>query len=350
MITVRIVMAVHQPDLRLLARQIGSLAAQRDVATRLTIVLDGEQDPSVCQWLAAPPNPNTEWLLLTRRQGPQAAFLLGLHAALAAAGPNDLFAFCDQDDFWHPEKLVRQAERLRQSNAALVHCDARVVNEAGDLVHPSLHVMERRSRDYAPASLIMMNSVTGMTALFDRRAAELALELGAAGDLDVLHDHIVALAAALSGGVSAMDEALVDYTQHGRNVIGASDRSRHGVKIAAFLKPAPYVRRCREQFLARAYLFARVAEASGIDPAIRSFTLAEAEKLFGGHIGCGSLVAHAARRMARGETRMARMAMRCVVGKIATLFQAAGQGGLRRFDRFLAAQSASLMRRKAETR
>jgi hypothetical protein len=157
-----------------------------------------------------------------------------------------------------------------------------------------------------------------MTAVFDRRTAEKALLLGAATGADLLHDHVVALAAALSGEIIYLDEPLVDYVQHGRNTIGASDRASHRIKLAPFMEPGRYVRRCTEQFLSRADMYRAIADqAATPNTALPMRQLAEAEGLFGRDTGLRHLFAGGIGRLLKADTRIGRLALRCFVGKAA---------------------------------
>jgi hypothetical protein len=315
---VRVVMAVHDPDIRLLTRQLESLLAQVGVMVRITVVLDGPQSGGVSKWLVENAGHDIQLLSLTQHQGARVSFLSGLEAALAESDPNAAYAFCDQDDVWYPDKLSRQLTLLRESRAALVHCDARVIDAAGNLIHPSLHRMERRSRNYTLANVIIMNPVTGMTAMFDRRTAEIAIVLGATTGADLLHDHLVALAATLCGEIVLLDEPLVDYVQHGRNTIGASDRAAHRIKLAPFLQPRRYVRRCTEQFLSRADTYRAIADwAATTNLPVPIAELAEAEGLFGRDAELLRLLAGAAGRLLKTDVRSGRLALRCFIGKAA---------------------------------
>jgi hypothetical protein len=180
--------------------------------------------------------------------------------------------------------------------------------------------MERRSRDYSLANIIIMNPVTGMTAVFDRRTAEKALLLDAATGAGLLHDHLVALAAALSGEIVYLNEPLVDYVQHGRNTIGASDRASHRIKLAPFMQPGRYVRRCTEQFLSRADTYRAIADqAAAAKTALPMRQLAEAEGLFGRDTGLRHLLAGGIGRLLKADTRIGRLALRCCVGKAALM-------------------------------
>ena len=156
------------------------------------------------------------------RVGVHTNFARGLRQAVAASRDDaDLFAFCDQDDVWHPMKLERQLACFADTRTSLCHSDAQIVSRQGDVLVSSLFAHEGRSRAASFADLLIMNSVTGMTSLFRRDVAIAAQPFPMSGCRYILHDHWIALAASLLGNVAFIDEPLVDYTQHAGNVIGA---------------------------------------------------------------------------------------------------------------------------------
>ena len=93
--------------------------------------------------------------------------------------------------------------------------------DSGDVLAASLFEHESRSRSASFADLLIMNSVTGMTAVFRRDVARAAQPFPLSGCRYILHDHWIALVASLLGDVRFIDEPLVDYTQHAANVMGA---------------------------------------------------------------------------------------------------------------------------------
>ena len=88
---------------------------------------------------------------------------------------------------------------FRRSDTSLCHSDARIVARDGELIAPSMFAREARIPDARLADLLVMNSVTGMTAIFRRDVALAAAELPLAGCRYVLHDQWVALVASLFG-------------------------------------------------------------------------------------------------------------------------------------------------------
>jgi len=219
------VLAIHAPDLRLLERQVESLQAQTSIALRIVAVLDGPEtcaDPNLRRYLA---HPAIEIAACEARNGVRKAFEFGLRHALRHPGSDDcLYAYCDQDDIWHEDKLRLTSDCLMAGKHDLVHCDAQVIDEAGHQIAPSLHRYETRREARNLLDMLLLNTVTGMTSVFTARAARLALSLMSGYSGSLLHDHITAVAAASLGSVGLLDRALVDYVQHRSNEIGAKQR------------------------------------------------------------------------------------------------------------------------------
>lgn len=215
-------MAIHKPPLNSLALQIRSITAQRGVSVTCFAVLDGAETaetPGVVQLVE---EAGFRAIVNPSPLGVRGAFTRGLQAALAADLPHGtLFSFADQDDVWSPVKLAHSAAMLAERDAALVHCDARVIGPGGTEIAPSLHRFERRSEAPTFFGAMLLNAVTGMTAVFSRRTAEAAARVLARYSGPLLHDHVTAIAAAALGPVLRLDQALVDYRQHEHNHLGA---------------------------------------------------------------------------------------------------------------------------------
>ena len=137
-------------------------------------------------------------------------------------------ALCDQDDVWHADKLERGLNALRQAEAAygadtplLVHSDSRLIDAEGTALQESF--FRHQGWDATATALnrlIVQNNVTGCTILMNEALRRLVC--AHLPDAPVLHDWWIALLAAGYGRVVCLPEPLVDYRQHGDNVIGAS--------------------------------------------------------------------------------------------------------------------------------
>ncbi|MFT8726709.1 MAG: glycosyltransferase family 2 protein [Liquorilactobacillus ghanensis] len=136
----------------------------------------------------------------------------------------DFYMFCDQDDVWLPTKiattLAAMLELRKQNDSGvplLVHTNKLIVDQQLNLLHkPSF---EKRPHDLI--SIVFFNNVTGCTVMVDNNLKKYACR----ADLkDVfLHDHWVALVAALLGKIAFVEEPLIKYRQHGNNQYGGQD-------------------------------------------------------------------------------------------------------------------------------
>jgi glycosyltransferase involved in cell wall biosynthesis len=160
-------------------------------------------------------------------------------AVLACSG--DLVALCDQDDVWHPDRLLAVAPRFERSpELLLLSSNARLVDEAGESIGHTLFdgldltdatLAEVRAGNGFQA-LLRRNLATGATTMFRRRLAELAVPFPEPW----VHDEWLTVIAAATGRFEIADELLIDYRQHDRNQIGARRRGFVG-KLKRIVEP-----------------------------------------------------------------------------------------------------------------
>lgn len=138
----------------------------------------------------------------------------------------DLIALCDQDDVWHPARMARLVQRFEhRKDLLMVHGNARLVDASGRTLgrtlFDALSVSERElgaisaGRGWQP--LLDRNLVTGATSMLRRSLLTLALPIPPSW----LHDEWLGIVAALLGGLEVERVPLLDYRQHGGNLIGA---------------------------------------------------------------------------------------------------------------------------------
>jgi len=141
------------------------------------------------------------------------------------ASTGDLIALSDQDDVWHPDRLSRAAEEFGlRLDLDLIFSDARLVDANGASLERSLfEVLEITEADRialhsgdAIPIFFKRNIATGATMMFRRRLLETALPFAT----NWVHDEWLAIVAASTGRVDIVDDALIDYRQHGSNQIG----------------------------------------------------------------------------------------------------------------------------------
>lgn len=211
-----------------LAAQLDSILAQTGVELRVLARDDGSRD-GTAQILAdyAARHPGRLRILpALERLGACGSFL-----ALLAASSAGYVAFADQDDIWLPEKLsvlLRDVQAVEARRGAdwpvLAHCDLEVVDSELRQIAPSYwrHAGLDPSRNRLP-QLMFQNTATGCAMLCNRALVKLALP-GVPGI--PIHDHWLALHAAVFGEIVIEPRALVRYRQHAHNVVGAK-LSRH---------------------------------------------------------------------------------------------------------------------------
>jgi len=224
--SVRVVLAVYRPDESFLALQLRSLADQTLRPEMVYLVIADGRSAQVAAKLAAAEGLAFELVEPVRELDAVRAFEAGLEAALVDADEATFIAACDQDDIWHADRLAAGAEALDRTGADLAHSDARLIDEAGEVVHPSSFRTERRRKDPGLRGLLYRNNITGMTLLMRARVGRVALPFPPQSGVHYYHDLWFGLIAAALGGVTLIDRPLVDYRQHGKNVVGAVTGSK----------------------------------------------------------------------------------------------------------------------------
>jgi glycosyltransferase involved in cell wall biosynthesis len=216
---IAICMATYNPDPPLLARQLDSIRAQTRRDWTCIIHDDGSR---LDRWAAIEELTRGDDRFRIFRAARNRGFYRNFEAALALVPPSTPYvALCDQDDVWYPEKLAVSIERLDANpRTQLVYCDMRIVRSDGHVV-ASTYWNRRRNNFRNFDTLLLANTVTGAASLFRGALLDAALpfppEQGPS-----FHDHWLACAAFVAGGIDYIDQPLYDYTQHGRNVIGHS--------------------------------------------------------------------------------------------------------------------------------
>ncbi|MBO4939210.1 MAG: glycosyltransferase family 2 protein [Oscillospiraceae bacterium] len=136
--------------------------------------------------------------------------------------------FCDQDDVWHSDKIRKTLDKMKQVEAgetvpAMVHTDLRVVDR--DLQELSASFWSHSDLDgsrLALNELLVQNVVTGCTMMINNPLAQLACRQ-IPQDAMLMHDWWLALLASACGRTGFLNEATIDYRQHGNNSVGAKN-------------------------------------------------------------------------------------------------------------------------------
>ncbi|QHC98775.1 glycosyl transferase family 2 [Pseudomonas sp. R84] len=155
-------------------------------------------------------------------QGPQRGFTNNFLSVLGqASGHFGYYAFCDQDDYWHPTKLQRALDWLDHQPAAVpaLYCTrTRIVDENGNCVGLSPLFSKRPSFENA-----LMQSLAGGNTMVINQSACSLIDVTPANTPLVCHDWWAYLLITGCGGHVYYDPTpSLDYRQHAHNVIGAN--------------------------------------------------------------------------------------------------------------------------------
>lgn len=139
---------------------------------------------------------------------------------LTQEAEGEYFAYCDQDDVWQPEKLAVQEKALRENDAQLVCSDMFVIDGTGKRTAKSLKEVRRHHKPKSGENLaplfLLTNFVSGCTMLVRSETAKASVPFCP----HMVHDHYIALRAAMRGKILYLSEPLISYRIHGGNQTG----------------------------------------------------------------------------------------------------------------------------------
>lgn len=207
-----VLMAVFHPVPALLQRQVRSLQVQSRGSWVCIVGIDG-RDPATLALVSELVAGDDRFVVkeYAENVGHYRNFERLTHEA-----PSDAawVAYCDQDDYWYPDKLERLVSMLdTDPEITAVMGQAVVRRENGD----RLGVTKRDPRSLE--QLMFKNQVTGSLAIFRRPVLTTALPFASPTSIGI-HDHWLAVCAAALGRVVTCDVPVQDYVQHEGNAIG----------------------------------------------------------------------------------------------------------------------------------
>lgn len=214
---VSVLLALYEPRLDWLMEQLDSLRRQ-DYAGELELLIynDAPWSADFLPLLAKHLTGGTYRLYTAEcNGGSNTAF-----AYLTERATGDVFAYCDQDDVWLPDKLTRLVGCLLRRDVSLCFGDAEVMDSSGHLLAGSLR--QYRPRQWVPEpekmgrELLLRNFVPGAALVIRADTARRALPF----PVMFVHDHWLALVAAQERGIAFCAVPVLRYRVHGANQTG----------------------------------------------------------------------------------------------------------------------------------
>lgn len=205
---------------RFLKDQLDSIAAQAHSSWVVYASDDGSSDETLGILRQYQQAWGEDRLVLS--QGPRSGFSNNFLSVLnRACGKHPYYAFCDQDDVWHPSKLQVAVKWLAKQPGDLpsLYCGrTRIINANAEVIGLSPLFSKRPSFENA----LMQNLAGGNTMVINQAACALLNETPINTPL-VCHDWwAYLLVSGCAGRVHYDPVPTLDYRQHSHNVIGAN--------------------------------------------------------------------------------------------------------------------------------
>jgi glycosyltransferase involved in cell wall biosynthesis len=141
----------------------------------------------------------------------------------------DYIMFCDQDDYWLPNKMKISLSRIIQyeKKPALVHTDLFVTDLNLNISNKTfwqISNIDPSKNDYK--SLLKKNTVTGCSMIINKELKNIIISRKSRYDYKIImHDLFIALVVSLCGVLDFIKEPTILYRQHSNNEIGLEKRN-----------------------------------------------------------------------------------------------------------------------------
>ena len=153
--------------------------------------------------------------------GPKAGFAKNFISLLSINKHYDYYAFCDQDDIWHKDKLKAGIELInrKESNEPVLYCGrTRLIDQFGNVIGYSPLFRKRPGF----RNSLVQSLAGGNTMIFNSELHSILRNLNVASNF-ISHDWTVyQLASACGSHIIYDSKAYIDYRQHENNLIGAN--------------------------------------------------------------------------------------------------------------------------------
>lgn len=124
---------------------------------------------------------------------------------------SEYIAICDQDDIWHPDKLLMQMQNIGQNQ--LIYHDSEFIDQDDRPMNIKVSDRFRFYRGADPTAFLYLNCVSGHSILMKREVLARALPFPP----NFHYDQWLAFVATDLGSIEYLDQPLVSYRQHSNN-------------------------------------------------------------------------------------------------------------------------------------
>lgn len=197
--------------------QLESLLIQEDVEVSIIVRDDGSKKDNTIEILNEYKEKFNGFTVLAEENiGAEQSFNRLCQYAIKQTN-TDYYAFCDQDDYWLPNKLSKAVEKLSTYSSGVPNlyfsnlCLANENLEPYGMMFP--HGLVHTDKRYA----LLQQFTYGCTCVFNRTALEYYTKVE---DNVVFHDNWISVLCSYFGNVYYDDNSYIRYRQHGSNLSG----------------------------------------------------------------------------------------------------------------------------------
>lgn len=238
---ISIAMATYNGE-KYIQRQLETIWEQSLPADEIIICDDGSKDQTVEIIKKFIEEKQTDRIFVIKNEE-NLGYVKNFYKAISLTKGEYIF-LADQDDEWHPNKIERTLQVLKDEKATVVCTNCCLIDsESRAILNDSCFdrtpFINRVSQTVSPISffeLVIDNIAQGCTYCFTQEVKNAYLRVNSN---HLIHDHQIMFVAALLGKACFLNEALIDYRLHGNNVVGfgsAEDAKKIHWKIPK-LKP-----------------------------------------------------------------------------------------------------------------
>ncbi len=193
-----------------LHEQLTSLNGQQDVEVEVFVNDDGSTDGTL-EILEAW---KIKGLIVSISQSTGLGATRAFLTLLRSCEEKELVAFCDQDDFWEPRKLISQIQMMSGNYPQIVFSRRRYINAQNQ----EIGISRKLKRETSFMNALVENSAPGNTQLLNSEAVLLINRLS---KINISHyDAWTYLLISAFGQCKCVHEPLVRYRIHSENTVG----------------------------------------------------------------------------------------------------------------------------------
>jgi len=222
MIKVTILLATYN-GARFIGEQIDSIIKQTHTNWHL-LIRDDQSSDATRQILVNYQAKYPQQITLVASSQSTLGSALNFNALLQSAKHENYIMFCDQDDYWVPDKIectIKEMLRLERIHGLhfplLVHTGFRYVDINLKPISSKKNFQALRLTNLNLSHMLAQNPVYGCTAMINGSLAALVDTVPAVAES---HDYWIAMVASAFGKVSYLSKRTVLYRQHENNISG----------------------------------------------------------------------------------------------------------------------------------